>query len=157
MSVHKSVFIAFNIIVENNKLLMIQESKRECYKSWYVPAGKIEVGETILEGAIREAKEESGLIIEPEEIFHVEHIPRSHIEWIGFCVTGKVIGGKLKTKKEKDEHSIKAEWVDLDKIKEKKLRATDFLHYLDILLKKRKKEEKEEKEKEKEKLNTNQI
>ena len=48
------------IIEKDNKILMVKEAKKKCYGKWNVPAGHLEDGETIFEGAIREIFEETG-------------------------------------------------------------------------------------------------
>lgn len=46
------------------KVLMMQEAKSSCAGQWYLPAGKMEPGEDIVEAAVREVKEETGLEFE---------------------------------------------------------------------------------------------
>ncbi len=45
------------IFIKDNKLLLVKPSRRPTYQ---LPAGKLEKNETILEGAVREAREELG-------------------------------------------------------------------------------------------------
>lgn len=52
--------IVGGIIEKDNKILMVKEAKKKCYGKWNVPAGHLEEGETICEGAIREIFEETG-------------------------------------------------------------------------------------------------
>lgn len=52
--------IVGGIIEKDNKILMVKEAKKKCYGKWNVPAGHLENGETIFEGAIREILEETG-------------------------------------------------------------------------------------------------
>ena len=52
--------IVGGIIEKDNKILMVKEAKKKCYGKWNVPAGHLENGETIFEGAIREIFEETG-------------------------------------------------------------------------------------------------
>ena len=42
---------------------MVQEAKEKYYGQWNFPAGHIEDGENMLEGAIREVKEETGITV----------------------------------------------------------------------------------------------
>lgn len=52
--------IVGGIIEKEGKILMVQEAKKKCYRKWNFPAGHLEDGETIFEGAIREIYEETG-------------------------------------------------------------------------------------------------
>lgn len=52
--------IVGGIIEKDNKILMVKEAKKKCYGKWNVPAGHLENGETIFEGAIRKIFEETG-------------------------------------------------------------------------------------------------
>lgn len=52
--------IVGGIIEKDNKILMVKEAKKKCYGKWNVPAGHLENGETIFEGAIKEILEETG-------------------------------------------------------------------------------------------------
>lgn len=37
---------------------MVQEAKPDCYKQWYLPAGRVEVGESLQEALKREVSGE---------------------------------------------------------------------------------------------------
>ena len=52
--------IVGGIIEKDNKILMVKEAKKKCYGKWNMPAGHLEDGETIFEGAVREIFEENG-------------------------------------------------------------------------------------------------
>ena len=54
------VVIAGCLKVRNNRILLVKEAKKKCYGKWNVPAGHLEDGETVFEGAIREIFEETG-------------------------------------------------------------------------------------------------
>lgn len=51
-------------IEQDGKVLMVQEGKKSCYKKWNFPAGHLENGESIFNGAIREISEETGCKVE---------------------------------------------------------------------------------------------
>lgn len=42
---------------------MVKEAKKSCYGKWNFPAGHLETGETLLESAIREVREETGCLV----------------------------------------------------------------------------------------------
>lgn len=68
---------------------MIQEAKKECHGSWYLPAGRMEPRETIVEALQREVKEEAGLHCEPLTLLSVEERGPS---WIRFVFLARPTG-----------------------------------------------------------------
>lgn len=72
-----------------DEVLLIQEAKRECHGSWYLPAGRMEPGETIVEALQREVKEEAGLHCEPLTLLSVEERGPS---WIRFVFLARPTG-----------------------------------------------------------------
>lgn len=55
-----SIVIVAGIIERDGRYLLVQEAKPQCYKQWNIPAGHLELGENILDGAKREIREETG-------------------------------------------------------------------------------------------------
>ena len=53
-------------------LLVFQEAKSSCAGQWYLPAGRMEPGEDIIEAAKREVLEETGIHFEPSTMLLVE-------------------------------------------------------------------------------------
>eukprot|EP00116_Pleurobrachia_bachei_P014377 sb/3474639/ len=67
------VYIVAAVILNNdNKILMIQEAKSSCHGLWYLPAGRVEKGESLVEAVKREVEEEAGVQFEPTGITFVE-------------------------------------------------------------------------------------
>ena len=52
--------VAGCVIKKDSKYLLVQENEAKVRGLWNLPAGYVDKGETIEQGAIREAKEESG-------------------------------------------------------------------------------------------------
>ena len=40
-------YIVAAVIIEGNKILMVQEAKKSCHGKWYLPAGRVELGESL--------------------------------------------------------------------------------------------------------------
>lgn len=56
-----TVEISDVIIIENNKVLLVQERKQSAYGLWNFPGGRVEQGETPEQAAYREIQEELGV------------------------------------------------------------------------------------------------
>ena len=54
------------------QVLLIQEAKMSCRGLWYLPAGRVEPGETLQEGVKREVEEEAGHQFEPTTLVTIE-------------------------------------------------------------------------------------
>jgi 8-oxo-dGTP diphosphatase len=59
------------IIINDNRVVLIKRAKPPLAGEWSIPGGMLEIGETVREAAIREAKEETGLEVEPGELLGV--------------------------------------------------------------------------------------
>ena len=59
------------IIIENSRVLLVKRAHPPLQAQWSIPGGVLEVGELVREAAIREAREETGLIVEPGELLGV--------------------------------------------------------------------------------------
>ncbi|WP_227870025.1 NUDIX hydrolase [Streptomyces otsuchiensis] len=57
--------IAAAVVVEHATVLMVRRRVREGALSWQFPAGEVEPGESDEEAAVREAGEETGLLVRP--------------------------------------------------------------------------------------------
>ncbi len=59
------------VIIEENQVLLVKRAHPPIQGQWSIPGGVLEVGELVREAAIREAREETGLIVEPGELLGV--------------------------------------------------------------------------------------
>ncbi len=59
------------IIIEDGRVLLVMRARPPLQGQWSIPGGVLQVGELIREAAVREAREETGLIVEPGELLGV--------------------------------------------------------------------------------------
>ncbi len=103
-------------IVENNGKILFQ--RRTDNNKWGLVGGLLELNETYLEAAIREIKEETGLIIRPKYFLGIYHNhdmvwangDRAHT--IGAYYVFEITGGKLRI----DEESYELKFCSKDEI-----------------------------------------
>ena len=60
-----------SIIIEGDRVLLVKRAHPPIQGQWSIPGGVLEVGEMVREAAVREAQEETGLIVEPGELLGV--------------------------------------------------------------------------------------
>src|SRR5437870_13678624 len=59
------------VIVEHDRVLLIKRGKAPLLGHWSIPGGMLELGETLRQGAEREALEETGLVVRATELLGV--------------------------------------------------------------------------------------
>jgi 8-oxo-dGTP diphosphatase len=59
------------IVIENARVLLVKRAHPPLQAQWSIPGGVLEVGELIREAAIREAREETGLLVDPGDLLGV--------------------------------------------------------------------------------------
>jgi 8-oxo-dGTP diphosphatase len=59
------------IIIEGDHVVLVKRAHPPLQAEWSIPGGVLEVGELVREAAVREAREETGLTVEPGELLGV--------------------------------------------------------------------------------------
>ena len=89
------------IIIEGDRVLLVKRAHPPIQGQWSIPGGVLEVGEMVREAAVREAREETGLMVEPGELLGVydrilrdpEQQVQYHYVLIDFLC--RLVGGEL--------------------------------------------------------------
>ena len=89
------------IIIENARVLLVKRAHPPIQGQWSIPGGVLEVGELVREAAVREAREETGLIVEPGELLGVydrilhNHEQRVQYHYVLVDFLCRPVGGEL--------------------------------------------------------------
>lgn len=116
--IHQSVCYIVSCVIFNptgTHVLLVQEAKPRCRGKYYLPAGRMEPAETVLEAAKREVLEEAGIDIEILTLFSVQE---QGVRWIRFNFIAKALEVNPVLKSEPDNESLGAEWVKVKHFQE---------------------------------------
>ena len=101
------------IIEKDNKILMVKEAKKKCYGKWNIPAGHLESGETIFEGAIREIFEETGCKVRLKNVLPIMSKDIEDKTLIIITFTAELLEEKISFNK---EEIIDVKWISKEKL-----------------------------------------
>lgn len=116
---------ALVVVRLGRRFLLVHETKHG--QLWYLPAGRVEPGETFFEAARRETLEEAGIEIELEGILRVEHTPREQGDVRMRVVFVAHPATDARPKSHADEHSLEAGFFTLEEIERLPLRGGEVL------------------------------
>jgi 8-oxo-dGTP pyrophosphatase MutT (NUDIX family) len=80
------------MLEQDDHLLLVQEAAPEIYGKWNQPAGHLDPGETLLACAVREAREESGYVVELTALQAIYNETTAVRQRINFCFRAKPCG-----------------------------------------------------------------
>ncbi len=120
-------FFVLIVVRRGDRFLLVQESKPG--EPWYLPAGRVEPGESFLAAAGRECSEEAGIPIVVEGVLRIEHTPLA-----GGAARVRVIlaarpRDNTPPKRSADGESLGADWFTLDDMQHIDLRSPEVLRY----------------------------
>ncbi len=83
------------IVLEGERVLVVERGKPPGEGLWSVPGGRLELGERVRDGVAREVREETGLLVEVGAL--VEVLERMGETWhyVIHAHVARVIGGEL--------------------------------------------------------------
>lgn len=105
--------IVGGIIEKDNKILMVKEAKKKCYGKWNVPAGHLEDGETIFEGAIREIFEETGCKVRLKNMLPIMSGELENTTFMIITFTTELLEKKISFNK---EEILDVKWISKEEL-----------------------------------------
>ncbi len=120
-----------SFIVNNNQLLLIKRADDDVHRPgiWEIPGGRLDKDENMIDGLVRETKEETNLDIEIIKELNKQHFIRDDGDPIDMTIfLCKPISSKVCLSKEHSDFK----WVNINKAKEN---ISHFFHKeVDLLL-----------------------
>jgi phosphatase NudJ len=125
-------FFALVAVRRGDRLLLVHERKHG--QLWYLPAGRVEPGESLFDGAVRETLEETGVPVRLTGVLRVEHSP-GH-DFTSRCRVFFTASPEddRPPRTTPDAESLGAAWVSLDELDRYPLRGDEvrsIFRYLD--------------------------
>ncbi|HEY9902957.1 MAG TPA: NUDIX domain-containing protein [Candidatus Sericytochromatia bacterium] len=124
-------YFALVVVRLQHRFLLVHERKHG--QNWYLPAGRVEPGESLVEAARRETLEESGVPVVIEGILRIEHTP--FIEGMARLRVIFVAHPEDDTppKSIPDEESLGAGWFSLEELESLSLRGEEVRKIFDYV------------------------
>jgi phosphatase NudJ len=120
-------FYAVVVVQRGDQFLLVHESKHG--EPWYLPAGRVEAGESFAAAACRETLEEGGIPIRLLGVLRIEHSPAPQSARLRVVFLAEP-ADDTPPKQQPDEESLEAAWVRLDELDRYPLRGDDVRELL---------------------------
>lgn len=123
-------YFALAVVRMGRRFLLTQEKKYG--ESWSIPGGRVEMGESLANAAVREVLEETGVPIHLDGVLRVEHEATGSGARVRVIFVGSPTDDTA-PKHVPDEESLGAAWLTLDEIRGLRLRGADLRALLEMV------------------------
>ena len=105
--------------MKDDRILLVRHMKERCYDFWVAPGGGVVDTENIHEAAAREAKEETGLAVEPVKPVYLEEFFEPSTRRIKTWILCTLNGGDLSVEAHEAvrEHIVEARFFSKEEIR----------------------------------------
>jgi phosphatase NudJ len=124
-------FFAVVAVRQGDRFLLVHECKHG--QLWYLPAGRVEPGESLVAAAERETLEETGVPVRVEGVIRVEHTPMVNAARLRIVLLARPLDD-TPPKIFADEESLGAAWIGRDELDYYPLRGEEVRDIIDYLL-----------------------
>ena len=116
-------YFALVVVRRGHRFLLTQEKKYG--STWSIPGGRVEPGESLLDAAVREVLEETGVPVSIDGILRVEHSPSPTGARVRLVFAGSP-RDDTPPKTSADDESLGAAWLTMEEIARLPLRGSDL-------------------------------
>jgi 8-oxo-dGTP pyrophosphatase MutT (NUDIX family) len=123
-----TTLVVLAVVHHDGRYLIVEEVDG----TFYLPAGRVEQGESLIDAAVRETAEEAGVVIEPAGLLGFDHDgsgtgDRSRLRFAFVAAPA----GDTAPKRTPDAHSRGARWLRREEIAALPLRHPEVLAWID--------------------------
>jgi 8-oxo-dGTP diphosphatase len=106
------------LIEQGGRLLLVRHRKADAYDFWVAPGGGVQGTESLQAAARREAREETGLEVEPVQLAYIEEMAQPGLRHCKFWFAARVLGGTLSADRAeaRGEHIVEAAWLSREQL-----------------------------------------
>ena len=127
-----SWYYALVVVRKGDRFLLVHECKHG--ELWYLPAGRVEPGESFPHAARRETLEETGVPVKLVGVIRVEHSPSAVGTRMRVVFLAEPVDD-TPPKSKPDEESLEAAWVSLDELDRYPLRGEEVRELFEYVAK----------------------
>lgn len=106
------------------RFLLVHERKHG--QQWYLPAGRVEPGETFAIAAVRETREEAGIDVALEGVLRIQHLPMAGNSRMRVVFVARPVSDQP-PKSVADDESLEAGWFSVEEMANLPLRSTEVV------------------------------
>eukprot|EP01105_Mastigella_eilhardi_P016891 TRINITY_DN3869_c0_g1_i1.p1 TRINITY_DN3869_c0_g1~~TRINITY_DN3869_c0_g1_i1.p1 ORF type:complete len:297 (+),score=58.10 TRINITY_DN3869_c0_g1_i1:62-952(+) len=114
-----AVLVSLCVVRQGERFMSVHE-----HDGWYLPAGRVDFGETFATGAVRETLEEAGIPVKLDGILRIQHTgsPSYHRLRVIYLASPT---DNTPPKSVADHETIEAKWVTVQELRQRELRARE--------------------------------
>lgn len=123
-------FYALVLVRREDRFLLVEE--KDHGGGWYLPAGRVEPGESLFAAARREVREEAGLDVVLDGVYRVEHTALAGGGARVRVLLSAVPADDRAPKSEPDEHTLRADWFSPAAAAVLRMRSDEVMSLLEL-------------------------
>ncbi len=106
------------IVEHDGRVAMVNHRKAGSYDFWVCPGGGVIGNETLQAAAIREVREECGIVVEIGPLMYIEEFTRPGLRECKFWFRADYVSGDLDTSAPEatGEHIVRAAWLSHEEV-----------------------------------------
>jgi 8-oxo-dGTP diphosphatase len=116
--------IAAGVLVEEGgRILMVRHMRPGHYDFWVAPGGGVQGDESLAEAARREAREETGIDVEPIRLAYIEELTQPDVRHCKFWFEARAVGERqcVVPADASREHITEAAWLTRAQLRERQV------------------------------------